>query len=305
MDNMSPMPAASAPMDAIPPQPALAADYVPAGFWIRAGAYMIDGLLITCAQILLYTFLLLAGAPKFLANVVGSLLGIGYFVWMPVACGGQTVGKMAAGIAIVRPDGSPLTVLRCLGRWAGYILSTLLAGLGFVMAAFTDQKRALHDYLAGTRVVRVQQIGSLRQTVVVAMAFIPSLLGAAAVVAMPRLTQQINMANEGANQASLALVRAAGAKYYADGLGKYPERLSDLQPKYLPQLPTLHLKDHAQSDAVMNYDASVCAGSNVDPAKVKDTGQWGYVADSSAPCHGVIFVDCTHTDSRQKQWLAY
>ena len=105
MDNMSPMPAASAPMDAIPPQPALAADYVPAGFWIRAGAYMIDGLLITCAQILLYTFLLLAGAPKFLANVVGSLLGIGYFVWMPVACGGQTVGKMAAGIAIVRPDG--------------------------------------------------------------------------------------------------------------------------------------------------------------------------------------------------------
>ena len=67
---------------------------------------MIDGILITVGQLLLFGFLLLVGIPKTVANLCSSLLGIGYFVWMPVANSGQTLGKMAAGIAVVFAGGN-------------------------------------------------------------------------------------------------------------------------------------------------------------------------------------------------------
>ena len=34
------------------------------------------------------------------------------------------------------------------------MVSTVILGLGFVMIAFSDDKRALHDRIAGTRVMR-------------------------------------------------------------------------------------------------------------------------------------------------------
>lgn len=69
------------------------------------------------------------------------------------ALGGQTLGKMAAGIRVVGLDGGPVPVSRAVVRTVLSVLSALPAGLGFV-GSLARSRRAGHDWLAGTRVVR-------------------------------------------------------------------------------------------------------------------------------------------------------
>ena len=66
---------------------------------------------------------------------------------------GQTVGKMAMAIKVVRRDGHRLGVGTALLRLVGYLFSTLLLFAGFLMIAFDRQRRGLHDRLADTLVV--------------------------------------------------------------------------------------------------------------------------------------------------------
>jgi uncharacterized RDD family membrane protein YckC len=51
-------------------------------------------------------------------------------------------------------DGSQVTYLRALGRHFAKWISTMILAIGFIMAAFDDQKRTLHDRICETRVVR-------------------------------------------------------------------------------------------------------------------------------------------------------
>jgi uncharacterized RDD family membrane protein YckC len=73
------------------------------------------------------------------------------------AVGGQTIGKMALGTCVVDDQGKPLDPDRALRRTSATLLSLMLFGLGFVPALFGD-RRALHDRLAGTRVVRLRSV---------------------------------------------------------------------------------------------------------------------------------------------------
>jgi uncharacterized RDD family membrane protein YckC len=91
----------------------------------------------------------------FLAFVL--LLNGGYFSAF-VAAGGQTIGKMAAGIRVVphQPDnGSRVPFGYAVLRAAAYLVSVLPAGLGWVPALLSADRRTLHDRLAETRVVRI------------------------------------------------------------------------------------------------------------------------------------------------------
>ena len=54
------------------------------------------------------------------------------------------------------PDGSPVSYLRALGRYFGKLLSYLICSIGFIIAAFDDEKRGLHDHICSTRVIRVR-----------------------------------------------------------------------------------------------------------------------------------------------------
>jgi uncharacterized RDD family membrane protein YckC len=75
-----------------------------------------------------------------------------------VAAGGQTIGKMATGLRVIPGDAQPgraarVTLGHAIVRAAAYLVSALPAGLGFLPALFGD-RRALHDRLANTRVVK-------------------------------------------------------------------------------------------------------------------------------------------------------
>jgi uncharacterized RDD family membrane protein YckC len=77
----------------------------------------------------------------------------GYLV--AFTAGGQTLGKMAAGIRVVpaASDG-PLDLGRAFLRTLMWGVLAVPAGLGFLTALFSRDHRGLHDRFAGTRVVR-------------------------------------------------------------------------------------------------------------------------------------------------------
>jgi len=134
----------------------------PAGFWVRAVALLIDGVALTVAQ----GALAIAGwlsvgvdvSPRPLGaalQLFSFVLGTGYpivFHWQ----WGQTLGKMAMQIRVVDVGGGPLTLGQATGRQFASWLSALILCIGYVMAGIREDKRALHDLIAGTRVVRVR-----------------------------------------------------------------------------------------------------------------------------------------------------
>ena len=78
---------------------------------------------------------------------------IGYLVAFTV--GGQTLGKMVAGIKVIAGDcDASLDVPRALKRTMLSLVLAIPAGLGLLPALFDRQHRGLHDRFAGTRVVR-------------------------------------------------------------------------------------------------------------------------------------------------------
>jgi uncharacterized RDD family membrane protein YckC len=94
-----------------------------------------------------------------LAPIAGFLLLLngGYFTTF-VAAGGQTIGKMATGIRVIPGDPRASSIRVPFGhavvRAAAYVVSALPAGLGFVPGLIGPERRALHDRLADTRVVK-------------------------------------------------------------------------------------------------------------------------------------------------------
>jgi uncharacterized RDD family membrane protein YckC len=85
-----------------------------------------------------------------------GLLKVAYF-YAFTAVGGQTIGKMATGTCVVTDNGGPVDAARAMRRTSAGALSFLLLGVGFVPALFRDG-RALHDRLAGTRVIRLRSV---------------------------------------------------------------------------------------------------------------------------------------------------
>jgi uncharacterized RDD family membrane protein YckC len=137
-----------------------------AGFWIRFLARLLDAIVLYII-ILPVTFLVLGSAaftvsndgptPMFiLLNMIVLIFQIAvsatYEVWF-LTRHGATPGKMVVGKKVVTADGGPLTTGRALGRHFAVYLSSFTLMIGFIMAAFDDQKRALHDRICDTRVI--------------------------------------------------------------------------------------------------------------------------------------------------------
>lgn len=132
-----------------------------APFTLRCGALLIDYILLV--GVLAFSTLLARmfgdmrrGSSVVLLTGYIAVGAVAFLNFVLVAgFSGRTVGKWLAGLRIVRKDGEPLSFVRALVRHlVGYPLTILTLGLGFLLAAFHSQGRALHDILAGTVVVR-------------------------------------------------------------------------------------------------------------------------------------------------------
>ncbi len=131
------------------------------GFWIRLGAKFIDGIVLSAVQtpMLFLLEMSAASSPELAVAAYGYLMVLGLQIAYTVFFLGKfaaTPGKMACGLKVVRPTGERITYLRALGRWFAEILSALIFLIGYIMAAFDDEKRTLHDRICDTRVVRTR-----------------------------------------------------------------------------------------------------------------------------------------------------
>ncbi len=133
------------------------------GFWIRFLAVFIDGLILAAVSMAYTPFFTVTGFdPKQPARffiLIGILSGIQFVIRMVyetwfVGNRGATPGKMICGLKVVRPDGRPLTYARAFCRYLAKLLDDFTLLIGYLIAAFDDEKRALHDRLCDTRVVR-------------------------------------------------------------------------------------------------------------------------------------------------------
>src|ERR1039457_4085724 len=83
---------------------------------------------------------------------VQMAIGIGYEVFM-IGKYGATLGKMACKIKVVTADGGRVSYARALGRYFAKLLSAFTCMIGYIIAFFDEEKRALHDRICDTRVV--------------------------------------------------------------------------------------------------------------------------------------------------------
>ena len=147
------------------------------GFWIRFGARMIDGLILGVPFLILGALLIpnllrtstqtrgtpnpaFAGVAFLTFFLVGFLIGGCYEILM-LKYRSATLGKMACGMKVVRPDGRSLSWGVCVGRY--FMWNVVTAGIPYVnfilmlvssiMLGTDDEKRALHDRVCDTRVI--------------------------------------------------------------------------------------------------------------------------------------------------------
>jgi len=137
----------------------------PAGFGIRLVAAIVDntilGIPLLMATLLWVTFGTSGAGPRavpirsvFMIWIVFNVFCLSYYLWF-WAARGATPGKSLLGLVVRTETGeTPIGFKRAVLRMVGYLASSLILGLGFAMIAFSDDKRGLHDRIAGTRVTR-------------------------------------------------------------------------------------------------------------------------------------------------------
>lgn len=126
----------------------------PAGFWIRLGANLLDGLLITIAVFIIGALIGLNADGRESYQGIINLL---YSLLLPVLWYGYTVGKRICGVRIAKMDGSKVGIGTMLLRTivSGFVYVITL-GIGLIvslfMVVFRQDKRSLHDMIANTYV---------------------------------------------------------------------------------------------------------------------------------------------------------
>jgi len=148
--------------------------YLPAGFFSRSAAFIVDLVILGLVQLLgsafielFLRFFRLSGLVGnlraiwenstyniFAGSLVMTLVVIGYFAffWSLV---GFTPGKAILGLKVVRKDGAKVSFGRALVRFFAYWISALPLFLGFFWVLWDPGRRGWHDKIAGTQVLYI------------------------------------------------------------------------------------------------------------------------------------------------------
>lgn len=147
-----------------------------AGFWRRFVAHLIDQIIMGCVAFMVFIpglallgigigsgimdespsaigFILAAIAAYLTAILVVIIMQWLYYALMESSNKQATLGKLALGIIVTDLSGGRISFGRATGRYFGKLISGLIMYIGFIMAAFTEKKQALHDIMASCLVV--------------------------------------------------------------------------------------------------------------------------------------------------------
>jgi uncharacterized RDD family membrane protein YckC len=87
-------------------------------------------------------------------QVVSLLVQGVYYILLESSERQGTVGKMAMGIKVTDLNGQRITRMAAFIRFIGRYVSAIILLIGYIMAAFTQKKQALHDMIANTLVLK-------------------------------------------------------------------------------------------------------------------------------------------------------
>lgn len=128
-----------------------------AGFGRRLGANIIDGFILTLVSLSIGFGLGLGGMkPGGLLSLISFLIGVGYIIFFWVSQNGQTLGKRAMAVRIVKENGGPMDFSTAIVRYIGYVVSSAILFLGFIWVIFDSKKQAWHDKIAKTYVIKTE-----------------------------------------------------------------------------------------------------------------------------------------------------
>ncbi|MBB6451165.1 putative RDD family membrane protein YckC [Geomicrobium halophilum] len=131
-----------------------------AGFWIRLGGVILDGIMIG-AVIFAVIFIFGLDTANPFVQFGESIITILYYLLVPVLWYGYTLGKRVVGVRIVKTNGANVTIGTMLLRHiVGGLVYSITLGIGVIVSAFMvglrEDKRAIHDFIAGTYVTHNQ-----------------------------------------------------------------------------------------------------------------------------------------------------
>ncbi len=139
-----------------------------AGFFKRFAAYLIDGLILAIPFGLIMALFGpdasdieqmdpedMRGLWSSMASiyVVLGALYFAYFAYFESSDKQATPGKSVMKLKVTNLNGDRISFMNALGRNAGKIVSAMIFYIGFIMAAFTQKKQALHDIMASTLIL--------------------------------------------------------------------------------------------------------------------------------------------------------
>lgn len=149
-----------------------------AGFWRRLGAAAVDAAVILPIALLLtwissaiagihlppgrnrgldfWLDLVLTSDPAVMTAVIITLAVTSLYLFVWQATVAQTLGMRVLKLQVIDLYGEPPSYLRAGIRTAGYLVSLATLFLGFLWIGFDAEKRGLHDWIAGTYVIRAK-----------------------------------------------------------------------------------------------------------------------------------------------------
>ncbi len=124
-----------------------------AGFWIRLLAFIIDWVILFVISVVVQFALGVdnVATASLLQIAVRAVYTIGFWTAL-----GATPGKMALGLRVTMASGEPIGLGPAVLRYIGYFLSGIILLIGYLMIGFTREKRGLHDFIAGTVVIKTR-----------------------------------------------------------------------------------------------------------------------------------------------------
>jgi uncharacterized RDD family membrane protein YckC len=129
-----------------------------AGFWIRMLAFVVDAILLgLVVATILFLLTYAEGKMSILRVLIPALVCPLYFAAMWSSPMQATLGQTLFRLRVIRVDGGAVSFMRGLWRVLGMVLAAGILAFGYIMIAFDERKRGLHDIIAGTCVVRADR----------------------------------------------------------------------------------------------------------------------------------------------------
>jgi uncharacterized RDD family membrane protein YckC len=276
----------------------------PAGFWIRFLAQCEDVLYIVLIFILSFLLfiwvlrMLIGEVDSYVSVGLGPLFWLGYFLfvagtyysWM-TSHRGQTVGKRVFNLLVVGREGRTIGFGQSLTRFFCYFLSFVPFFIGFILPAFNREKKALHDYVSGTKVIYTGQpstqaivrVSITTSLVVLFVTFVTMII-------LAKFVGMLEKSREGATKGNQGQIKEEILKYHSQN-GTWPQTLDNPLPVKVTGKYVSGSKSPAGKKITMAQKGAV-----------PTTSGKGWLYDSNS---GSIYVNSTVKDSKSIAYSFY